>query len=231
MKLKLKNPHSVSAALRERPQDVISLQLSGKGGGPWDEVVRLAKIPGIPITTKDRGEVSHATVLARAEVPVEEILQGGADRAGGRGVWLALDQLHDPHNVGAIFRSAAFFGVQGVVLPRDRNARLTDTVYDVASGGMEYVPHGLVTNLGRAIVAARDAGLWVLGSSERADTDWLEIPLDRPWLVVIGNEERGMRHGITEKCDMVCRISPSGGVGSLNAAVAAGVLISRLSAP
>ncbi len=183
------------------------------------------------MVSREKGEPSEATLLARREIPPEEIFQGAAERAGGRGIWLALDQIQDPQNVGAIFRSAAFFGIQGAILPRDRTSPLTGTVYDVASGGLEYVPHARVTNLSRTLVAAREEGLWVLGSSEHAESDVGEIPQDRPWIVVIGNEERGMRRNVAEKCDMTCRIYPAGEVGSLNAAVAAGIMMASLTAP
>ena len=231
LKLKLRNPHSIAAALRERPQDVISIQLSRMGGGPWDEVHHLAQKQGVPLVSREKGDLSEATVLDRPEATPEELFSGAAHRMGGRGIWLALDQLQDPQNVGAIFRSAAFFGIQGVLLPRDRSSPLSGTVYDVASGGLEYVPHARVTNMARTLVAAREEGLWVLGSSERAEEDVGKIPHDRPWLVVIGNEERGMRRNVADKCDMVCRIIPSGAVGSLNAAVAAGIMMANLTAP
>ncbi len=227
-KLTLKNPHSIAAALRERPHQVVSLHVSSNSSGPWDEAARLAARHGVPCARPAKGESSSAVVIGREDVSVEELFSPPGAVGDDRGVWVALDTVQDPHNVGAVFRSAAFFGVRGILFQKDRTAPLNDAAYDVASGGVEYVPHARVTNLGRALVAAREVGLWVLGTSERAERDLADVPLDRPYIVVIGNEERGMRLKVEEKCDLTCRIVPLGEVCSLNAAVAAGILISAL---
>jgi 23S rRNA (guanosine2251-2'-O)-methyltransferase len=143
-------------------------------------------------------------------------------------LWLALDQLQDPHNVGAVFRTAAFFGVRGIVVTRDRSAPLSAAVYDVGSGGLEYVPFSVQTNLARAIEAAKQSGVWVLGTSERAGKDVSQIDRDRRWLLVVGNEERGLRRLTLDHCDEVCRLTPRGPIGSLNVSVATGVLVAAL---
>lgn len=150
------------------------------------------------------------------------------DPAATGGLWLALDHIQDPHNVGAIFRTAAFFGVKGIVLTRDRSAPLNATVCDVASGGIEYVPFSVEANLARALETAKQRGLWTLGAAEEATTDIAEIPRDRPWLLVLGNEQHGLRRLTRDKCDMTCRIPSRGPVGSLNVSVAAGVLMASL---
>ena len=145
------------------------------------------------------------------------------------GLWLALDCLQDPHNVGTIFRTAAFFGVRGLLLTKDRSAPMTPTVYDVAAGGVESVPFCLVPNLARSLEVAKKAGLWLLGTSEHEGTSYTDILPDRPWLLVIGNEEKGLRHLTLNNCDVVCGIPSAGDVTSLNASVAAAILISRFS--
>jgi 23S rRNA (guanosine2251-2'-O)-methyltransferase len=157
---------------------------------------------------------------------VEELFEG--HESGG--LWLALDQVQDPHNVGAIFRTAAFFGVRGVVMTDVRAASLTSVVYDVASGGMEAVPFAVEKNLRRALEVAKRAGVWILGSSEHASRDVSVVPIDRPWLLVVGNEESGLRRLTLETCDEVCAVLPRGsGVTSLNVSVATGILIASLS--
>ena len=145
------------------------------------------------------------------------------------GLWLALDQIQDPHNVGAIFRTAAFFGIRGIIVTKDRSAPLSATAYDVASGGLECVPFAQPPNLSRALKQAKDAGLWVLGTSEHATRDLSEVDRDRPWLLVLGNEEKGLRRLTSEHCDELCRITPRGEIASLNVSVAAGVLMAALS--
>lgn len=235
--LELRNPHSVIAALERRPGDVARLELPPQGGGPaWQRARDLADSLSIPIGTLEdrgrsggRGRGAIARVADRAPVRVDELVAG----ADSGGLWLALDSLQDPQNVGAIFRIAAFFGVRGILMSRDRSASMTGVVYDVASGGVESVPFAVETNLHRALSAARDAGVWLLGSSERAERDVYSLPRDRAWMLVVGNEERGLRPRTLEACDDTVRATPAEGAGvtSLNVASATAVLVSALARP
>ena len=146
-----------------------------------------------------------------------------------RGLWLALDCLQDPQNLGAIFRAAAFFGVKGIVMTTERSAPMTATVYDIACGGVEEVPFVQTINLKQALDKAKEAGLWILGTSEHAKEPLSKVGKDRPWLMVLGNEEKGMRRLTEESCDVLCSIPHAGtGVTSLNVSVAAGILIQHL---
>lgn len=254
MNLTLKNPHSVLAALQNRPKEVLQLFLpsdsaSGAAKGPWERVEALAKRHGVPVkkggggesARRKKGESSHgseeslraggfsALVKERQGFSVEEVLNRSSD-GQGFGLWLALDSLTDPQNVGAIFRTAAFFGVRGILVTQDRSAPLTATAYDVAAGGVDSVPFAFVGNLRQALDLAKERGIWVLGSSEHAHDGVESIQRDRDWLLVLGNEEKGMRRLTEEACDVICRVAPKGtGVTSLNVSVAAGVMISRLS--
>jgi 23S rRNA (guanosine2251-2'-O)-methyltransferase len=133
--------------------------------------------------------------------------------------------------VGAIVRTAAVFGVRGVVTMRDRAAPLSAVVYDVASGGLEVVPFALEVNLRRVLELAKAAGVWIVGSAEQAETAVQDVPRDRPWLLVLGREDQGLRRLTLEHCDVVCGIESRGALGSLNVSVAAGVLIETLSRP
>jgi len=218
---------------------------SDRPHGAWKEVVALAGKRGVPVAHEARhrepgrrrnqrsGEIgraasAEATVREHPGTKIQTLFESAADRAGGHGLWLALDQIQDTHNIGAIFRTAAFFGVEGLLLTRDRSAPLNATVYDVACGGIETVPFVVQTNLSRALDQAKRAGVWVLGSSEHAEQDATQIERDRPWMLVLGNEERGLRRLTLETCDAICRITPRGEVGSLNVSVAAGVLTAML---
>lgn len=231
--LELRNPHSVLAALRARPRDVRELRLTaGRPREAWRQAVELAEAEDIPVHAlsehdepRSRGaRAAHAVVAPRAEATLDDLVANDGQRA----LWLALDGVQDPQNLGSIFRSAAFFGVRGVILPRDRAAPLTAVAYDVATGGVEHVPFTTVTNLRRAIERARKAGLWVLGSSEHAERTVEQVDAARPWLLVLGNEEQGLRRLTLESCDEVCRIPAAHELGSLNVGVAAGVLMAAL---
>ena len=232
----LHNPHSVLATLETRPQDVFEIRLpGGKLSETWEAVRSEAESIGIPIgepqprnrkSSRDSGRatLTEAVVKERDPLPIDRILSSEVTE----GLYLALDGVQDPQNLGSIFRSAAFFGVRGLILTRDRAAPVSQTVYDVSSGGVERVPFSAETNLSRALDTAKERGLWILGTSEHADTSIGEITLDRPWLLVLGNEESGVRRLTLERCDQVCTIPSVGAVTSLNVAVAAGILLSTL---
>jgi 23S rRNA (guanosine2251-2'-O)-methyltransferase len=120
--------------------------------------------------------------------------------------------------------------VQGILMTQERSAPMSDTVYDVASGGVEEVPFTIQPNLQRGFEVAKEAGLWILGTSEHAKEDLVKVERDRPWLLVLGNEEKGMRRLTEETCDVLCGIQALGqGVTSLNVSVAAGIAIAQLS--
>lgn len=246
--LQIHNPHSALAALKHRPKAVKRIAVANAAalsGTAWDQVVNQARALKIPVEAgakkpvedrpgsnpKSEGRTSAASAFIEEAqgVSLEELFSSGADEP--EGLWIALDSLQDPHNVGAIFRTAAFFGVRGIILTQERSAPMSATVYDVASGGVENVPFTMQTNLQRAFEVAKDAGLWVLGTSEHATEGLDTVARDRKWLLVLGNEEKGMRRLTEERCDVLCAIKPRGGdegVTSLNVSVAAGVLISRL---
>lgn len=197
----------------------------GQRGGPRG-APRGGRGGGGPKSGRTGG--AEAEVRPREGIAVHELFAGGAKRDGGKGLWLAIDQVQDPRNLGAIFRSASFFGVAGVLLTRDRAAPLSSVAYDTASGGLEHVPFAWASNLSRDFAEARDNGLWILGAAGEADDDVSTIDRERPWLLVLGNEEKGLRRLTREGCDQLCRLSPIGAVDSLNVSVAAAVLMAGL---
>lgn len=240
--LTLTNPHSVLAALESRPQDVSEISLStGQADGLWQKVADTARKHGIAVTTgfvdrsprnKPRekfGRISaySAQVMPKAYSSLSQFIITKPPTPDTYPLFLVLDCLQDPHNVGAIFRTAAFFNVSGIIVTKDRSAPLTHVVYDVASGGMEVVPFTVVTNLSRALEELRKADIWTLGTSEHAPLSYNEIKKDRSWALIIGNEETGIRRLTKDLCDEVCAIPTTSKVGSLNASVAAGILIAR----
>lgn len=239
--LTLKNPHSVLATLQTRPADVLEVRLSHRSPhDAWQQVAEAARAAGVPVriappepARSRRGDdkearTGAAEALVRERTPAD-LHDLFAPSDAPTGLWLALDQLQDPHNIGAIFRTAAFFGVRGIVLTRHKSAPVTATVCDVASGGVDHVPYALATNLRQALDVAKEQGLWVLGTSEHARQSVWQIDLHRRWLVVLGNEESGLRRLTAETCDELCRIPAAGSLGSLNVSVAAGVLLAALS--
>jgi 23S rRNA (guanosine2251-2'-O)-methyltransferase len=241
----VKNPHSILAALKARPDDVLSIAFpKDNSDGVWSQIEGLAARNRVRIgagrerdargaqSAKPAGgrESGHgATIRAKSMTSVEEMFEGVEPST--RGAWLALDCLQDPQNLGAIFRSASFFGIKGIVMTSERSAPMTATVYDISAGGVETVPYVAVANLQRAFEKAKDAGLWILGTSEHSKTTLQKVEKDRPWLIVMGNEEKGIRRLTEESCDVMCTIANRNddeGVTSLNVALATGLLMNHL---
>lgn len=244
----VKNPHSILEALKRRPKEVMSVSLPRDDfDGVWEQIEELARKNKVRVEetapvdrSAGRRERSHfknqgggresghgALVRPKAGVSIEALLSGVNENS--RGVWLALDSLQDPQNLGAIFRSASFFGVKGIIMTTERSAPMTSVVYDISCGGVESIPFVPVINLQRAFEKAKESGLWILGTSEHARDSVKKIASDRPWLLVVGNEEKGIRRLTEESCDMMCSIPSHGkGVTSLNVSVATGILLSHL---
>lgn len=138
---------------------------------------------------------------------------------------LILDCVQDPHNLGAILRTADGAGVHAVVAPKDKAVGITETVRRVSVGAADHVPFAQVTNLARTMEKLKEAGLWFVGTSDRADKSIFELDLKGPLALVLGAEEKGMRRLTEEHCDFLASIPMAGKVECLNVSVATGVCL------
>jgi 23S rRNA (guanosine2251-2'-O)-methyltransferase len=138
---------------------------------------------------------------------------------------LILDEIQDPHNLGACLRSADAAGVHAVIVPKDRAVGLTDVVRRTACGGAEQVPFVKVTNLARTLKQLKDADIWVVGTTDQATQTIYELDLTGPLALVMGAEGKGMRRLTADYCDFLGRIPRAGTVECLNVSVAAGVCL------
>lgn len=138
---------------------------------------------------------------------------------------LVLDQVQDPNNLGACLRTADAAGVDAVVVPKDRSAPMSETVRSVASGAAETVPIARVTNLARTLRALKDLGVWIFGTSDRADMGLYQADLAGPIALVMGAEGKGLRRLTSETCDLLVRVPMAGRVDCLNVSVATGVCL------
>lgn len=138
---------------------------------------------------------------------------------------LILDCVQDPHNLGAILRTADGAGVHAVVAPKDKAASITDTVRRISVGATDHVPFVQVTNLVRTLEKLKKAGLWLVGTSDRADKPIHQLDLKGPLGLVMGAEEKGMRRLTEENCDFLAKIPMAGKVACLNVSVATGVCL------
>ncbi|ANA79683.1 RNA methyltransferase, TrmH family, group 3 [Paenibacillus vortex V453] len=199
-------------------------------------IIAEAKKLGIVIQHVDKRKldqmvpgVQHQGVVAQAApyayVEVEDLLKV-AEEKGEPPFLLLLDEIEDPHNLGSILRTADCTGAHGVVLPKRRSAQVTATVSKTSAGAVEYVPVARVTNLGQTIDQLKEMGVWVVGTVVDAVQELYDTEVfDGPVAIVIGNESKGMGRLIREKCDVLVKLPMAGKINSLNASVAAGVVM------
>ncbi|MFD0961922.1 23S rRNA (guanosine(2251)-2'-O)-methyltransferase RlmB [Paenibacillus chungangensis] len=186
------------------------------------QFVDKRKLDGMAPGMVHQGVVAQAAALAYASV--EELLEIAKQR-GETPFLLLLDEIEDPHNLGSILRTAECTGVHGVIIPKRRSASLTATVLKTSAGAAEHMAVARVTNLAQTIDGLKDAGLWIAGTDVAASDEVYDMKLDMPLAVVIGNENKGMGRLIKDKCDFLVKLPMRGRLNSLNASVAAGVLM------
>lgn len=234
-RLILSGLRSIEECIAANPERIAKILVSaGRTSPRVNQICEQAKKARIPIETNPKPDALHlhdepllALMKDYEYAELEEVLAGlKLDiKNGGRPVLLALDGITDPQNLGAILRTAAFMGIAGVILPKDRSAMINETVYRVASGGLEYLKVCLVTNLVSALTKAKETGFWTVGFSEHAEKPLSEIKPDFPPVLIIGNEEKGIRPLVEQNCDFLVRFDPKGPLKSLNASVASALAL------
>ena len=188
-----------------------------------DTIVRYVakeRLDQLSETGKHQGVIAVAAAYSYAEV--EDILQSARDK-GEAPFILLLDGIEDPHNLGAIIRTANLAGAHGIIIPKNHAVGLTATVARVSAGALNYTPVAKVTNLARTIEDLKKEGLWFV-CADMGGTVMYQLDLKGPIGLVIGNEGEGVSRLVKEKCDMTAAIPMKGNIDSLNASVAAGVL-------
>jgi 23S rRNA (guanosine2251-2'-O)-methyltransferase len=171
-------------------------------------------------TGKHQGVIAQAAAYEYAEV--EDILAKAEEQGEPPFIFL-LDEIEDPHNLGAIIRTANLAGAHGVIIPKRRAAGLTATVVKASAGALNYTPVAKVTNLSQTIDELKKRGLWFVCADMGGETMY-QLNLTGPIGLVIGNEGEGVSRLVREKCDYIASIPMKGNIDSLNASVAAGVL-------
>jgi 23S rRNA (guanosine2251-2'-O)-methyltransferase len=219
--------HAVAAALDNPRRKVLRAWASREAAGfmqfPKDVAVTLAEAPDlarlVPHDAPHQGVVIEVEALEEAWL--DELLNG----AGERAVLLVLDQVTDPHNVGAILRSAAAFGAIGIVTQDRHSPPESGTIAKAASGALERVPWVRVVNLARALEEIGEAGFWRIGLAGDAETDLAQALGPKRIALVLGAEGTGLRPNTREHCDAVARLPISDAVESLNVSNAAAVAL------
>ncbi|WP_186576185.1 23S rRNA (guanosine(2251)-2'-O)-methyltransferase RlmB [Aquibacillus kalidii] len=173
-------------------------------------------------------EGSHqgvAAAVAAYDYSTLEDLFTVAEKKGEEPFFMILDEIEDPHNLGSILRTADATGVHGVIIPKRRSVGLTATVAKTSAGAIEYIPVARVTNIAQTIDELKARNVWVVGTEAEAKEDYRQLDGKIPVALVIGNEGKGMSRLVKEKCDWTVRLAMRGKVSSLNASVAASLLM------
>jgi 23S rRNA (guanosine2251-2'-O)-methyltransferase len=203
-----------------------------------EQIVQLARVRNIFLRFEDRAQLDRladskdhqgivALVAARAAGTLDEILaaaNAGTGR-GEKGLIVLLDGVEDPHNLGAVIRTALAAGAHGVVIPDRRAAGLTDTVARASAGALSHLPVAKVTNLARTMQELKETGYWLVGLDEQAEKTYTELDYTSPLGIVLGGEGKGLHDLTRKRCDFVVSLPTVGPVKSLNVSVAAGIVL------
>jgi len=165
-----------------------------------------------------------ALVTAKEYVDLDEILRIPSAK-GQVPLYLVLDGVEDPRNLGAILRTADASGVHGVVIPERRATGLTETVAKASAGAVEHIPVVKVVNIVQALDEMKKAGVWVVGAEADGEQVYWDVDLAQPTALVLGGEDRGIRRLVRERCDFLVSLPLYGRISSLNVSVAAGILL------
>jgi 23S rRNA (guanosine2251-2'-O)-methyltransferase len=221
--------HPVAEALRAgRPLERI-LVAKGAGGPRLQQIIDLARQGSVPLRFEPRqaldrlaGSAAHQGVVALGASQKYRSLDEAAE---GARMLVFLDGVEDPHNLGAVIRTAHAAGADAIVIPERRAAGLTETVAKAAAGALEHLPVVRVGNLNRALDELKERGFWIYGVDERGTQDYDQVEYAAPAAMVLGGEGKGIHEMVLKRCHAVVRIPMAGKISSLNVSVAAGIVL------
>lgn len=231
--------HALTAVLEREPQRVLEIYIAkGRDDERLHTLINLARKNGLGIQfcnkkildDKAQGE-SHQGIVARAQ-PAKALTENDLDtiiehaqNMGKAPFLLVLDGVTDPHNLGAVLRSADAAGVDAVIVPKDKSASMNATVRKVACGAADVIPLIQVTNLSRTLAELQEKAIWVVGTAGEAKQSVFDCKMNGPIALVMGAEGKGMRRLTRERCDELIKLPMHGSVSSLNVSVATGICL------
>lgn len=214
--------HKLFVAEQAQKQQLSPVFNEAKKMGIVIQVVDKRKLDQLMPNVPHQGVVAQVTAYEYMEL---EDMIAQAQNSGQPPFLLILDEIEDPHNLGSILRTADCAGVHGVIIPKRRSVGLTATVSKTSAGAIEYVPVARVTNLAQTIEELKEAGIWIAGADVSGAQSVYQTDFRMPIAIVIGNEGKGIGRLIKEKCDFLVTLPMHGQINSLNASVAASVLM------
>lgn len=212
----------VFIAAGETDRALQRLAAEAKEAGAVVVPVDRRKLDAMSFTRSHQGVI--ALVAAHVYYSIDDILEEAASR-GEAPLIVICDELSDPHNLGAILRSAECAGAHGVIIPKRRSVGLTATVAKASAGAIEYMKVARVTNINSAIADLKEKGVWVFGTAAEGSIPMYQANLTVPAAIVIGNEGDGMSQLVRKNCDVMLNIPMKGHISSLNASAAASILL------
>jgi 23S rRNA (guanosine2251-2'-O)-methyltransferase len=220
--------HPIAEALRAgHPLDRV-IVAQGAGGPRLQEIIDLARRARVPVRFEPRASLDR---LAGTSAHQGVIAMGAAkqyadlESAAASEMVVVLDGVEDPHNLGAIIRTAHAAGAGSVIIPERRAVGITDVVAKAAAGAIEHLPIVRVTNINRALEELKERGYWIYGLDERGAEDYSKVEYQAPTAIVLGGEGKGLHEQVRKHCDLLLRIPMAGKISSLNVSVAAGVVL------
>jgi 23S rRNA (guanosine2251-2'-O)-methyltransferase len=227
--------NTVTETLR-KDREILEIVIArGRRVGRAREILDLAMARDIPIRFRERAyldrissNTSHqgvVAVLSRYKYcTVDELMEIGLSQKS-KGLLVVADHIIDPGNLGSLIRTAEFFGVQGLIIPKDRSASITDIVHKRSAGGTAYLPVARTVNLARTLRNLAARGFWIVGAEGQGETSIYRFDWDRNVVIVLGSEEKGLSRVVKDRCHHVVRIPKLGRIESLNVSVAAGIIL------
>ena len=226
--------HAVTEALRSRPQSISHIAIArGRSDAKLQKIIEAARSVGVALRFEPRQSLDRlssggthqgviATVTAKAYCDVADLL---AQHRGKFAFVLVLDGIEDPHNLGAIIRTADAAGADGVIIPERRATGVTGTVAKASAGAVEHLPIARVTNISRALEELKFKNIWTVGLDERGSQTYDQLDYKMDCALVLGAEGTGLHEHVRKHCDFVVSIPMLGRVPSLNVSVAAAIVM------
>lgn len=207
----------------------------GSSDRKMEKLLSLAAEKGVPVRSREKRDIAricgsdhHQGVALKVEAFAYSDLSDILNRwreAGQEGLLIVLDGVQDPHNLGALIRSAACAGAHGVIIPKDRAARITPAVEKASAGAVETILVAQVVNIAQTLDELKTEGFWIFGAADSSQASVYKQDFTGNTVLVIGSEGEGIRPLVRRKCDVLVSIPMGGGVSSLNASVAGGVIL------
>ena len=231
--------HAVKETLKEQKSTLQEIWIAErKQSARTEEILKLATANNIPVYFKPESylsdifdHISHQGIVGVLKVfayaDFHQVLRHSLQE-GASALLLAADHITDPGNLGALIRTAAFFGTHGLIIPRDRSAGVTAAALKRASGAHVKLPVVRVTNLGRSLDELSEKGLWIIGAAGEAALSIYDFDWKRPLVLVLGSEQKGLSPSVRKRCHQLVGIPSPGGVESLNISVAGGAILSEI---